>query len=125
MRASKDVACDDGLFREIVPKLEWKIFVGSAKATDEVVFESLYSSLCGVDSMVVGFHELHFSVLLLHEILDGLGCLVVGDIECWLVAPGGEGLEHLLESFHNVTVRSGVDREGKDIVGVVRVRDKK
>lgn len=88
----------------MVPKLEWEIFVGSAEAADEVVFESLYSSLRGVDSMVVGFHKLDCSVLLLHEILDGLSCLVVSDVECWFVSVGGEGLEHLLESFHNVTV---------------------
>jgi hypothetical protein len=88
----------------MVPKLEWEIFVGSAEAADEVVFESLYSLLRGVDAMVVGFHKLNCSILLLHEILDGLGCLVVGDIECWFVSVGGEGLEHLLECFHNVTV---------------------
>ncbi len=88
----------------MVPKLEWEIFVGNAEADDKVVFQSLYSSLCGVDAMVVGFHKLYCSVLLLHEILNGLGCLVVGDVECWFVSVGGEGLEHLLESFHNVTV---------------------
>ena len=88
----------------MVPKLEWEIFVGSAEAADKVVFESLYSTLRGVDAMVVGFHKLHSSVLLLHELFDGLGCLVVGDVECWFVSMVGEGLEHLLESFHNVTV---------------------
>jgi len=88
----------------MVPKLEREVFIGCTQTTDEMVFERLYSSFGGVDSMVVGFHKLDCSVLLLHEILDGLGCLVVGDVECWFVSMGDEGLEHLLESFHNVTV---------------------
>ena len=76
----------------------------SALSVVGTFFESLNSSLRGVDSMVVGFHKLDCSVLLLHEILDGRGCLVVSDVECWFVSVGGEGLEHLLECFHNVTV---------------------
>ena len=88
----------------MVPKLEREVFIGCAESTDEMVFESLYSSFSGVDSMVVGFNELYFSTLLLHEFLDWCGCMIVGDIECGFVPLVGKGIEHLFECLHNVTV---------------------
>jgi len=88
----------------MVPKLEREVFIGCTQTTDEMVFERLYSSFGSVDSMVVGFNELDVSILFLHEILDGGGCLIVGDIECGFVPLVGKGIEHLSECLHNVTV---------------------
>jgi len=88
----------------MVPKLEREVFIGCTQTTDEMVFERLYSSFGGVDSMVVWFNELDVSILFLHEFLDGGGCLIVGDIECGFVPLVGKGIEHLFECLHNVTV---------------------
>ena len=100
----------------MVPKLE-----------REMVLESLYGPFGGVDSMVVGLNKLDFSILLLHEIFDRFGCLVVGDVECGFVPLGGEGFEYLFECLHDVIVRSGSDsdRDDKDVVRIVRVSNKK
>lgn len=88
----------------MVPKLEREVFIGCTQTTDEMVFERLYSSFGGVDSMVVGFNELDVSFLFLHEFLDGGGCLIVGDVECGFVPLVGKGIEHSFECLHNVTV---------------------
>jgi hypothetical protein len=88
----------------MIPKLEREVFIGCTKSTDEMVFESLYCPFCGVDSMVVGLNELYCSILLLHEVFDWFGCLIVGDVECGFVPLGGEGFEHVFECLHDVTV---------------------
>ena len=102
--ASEDVTCDVGLFREVVPKLEWEVFIGSAEPTDEMVFKCLDSPFSGVDAMVVRLNKLNCSVLFLHEGFYWFGGLVVRDVECGFVPLVREGLEHVLESGNDVTV---------------------
>ena len=80
-RAPKDVACDDGLLRQMIPKLKWEIGVSGAKAADKMVFECLNGPFGGIDAMVVRLDELGRAILLLHECLDGRGGLIVRDIE--------------------------------------------
>jgi len=123
--ASEDVTCDVGLFREVVPKLEWEGFIGSAEPTDEMVFKCLDSPFSGVDAMVVGLNKLNCSVLFLHEGFYWFGGLVVRDVECGFVPLVREGFEHVLESSNDVTVRRRVDGHSKDIVRIIRICNKK
>ena len=80
-RAPKDVACDDGLLRQMIPQLKWEIWISGAKAANKMVFERLNRSFGGVDAMVVRFDELDRAFVLLHECFDGCSGLIVGDIE--------------------------------------------
>ena len=66
--------------------MQWKIDVGGAKATDEMIFEGLNSSFGRIDSVVVWFHKLHSDVVAAVELFYFSGGLVVCDIECGCVA---------------------------------------
>ena len=56
---------DAGLDGKLTPQLEWEICVGSAQATDEVVFERLDCAFRRIHSVVVGFQKLPFALVLL------------------------------------------------------------
>ncbi len=59
----------------------WPFSCGGAESTDEVVFESLDGSFCGVDAMIAGFDELDCTVAGVDEFFDGGRGLIVCDIE--------------------------------------------
>ena len=42
----------------MIPQLKWKISIGGAQTTDEVIFEGLDGTLGGIDLVIVGFNEL-------------------------------------------------------------------
>lgn len=105
-RAPKDVACDDGLMRQMIPQLKWEIWISGAKAADKMVFERLYRSFGGVDAMVVWLDELGHAILLLHECLDGRGGLIVCDVENGFVALVRQHMMDLLECVKDITVGS-------------------
>ena len=46
-----------------------------------MIFERLYGMFSGVDTMIIRVDKLDSSLVLVHELLDGCNCLVVGDVE--------------------------------------------
>lgn len=61
----------------------------------------------------------------MHELLDGCNCLIIGDVECWLESFVGKEFEDGFDCGHDVTVCGRVDRNGKDVVQIVCIHDKK
>ena len=100
--AAEEVACYLGLLCEMVPQLEWEIYVGGAESTDEVVFESLDGSFRGVDAMIVGFDELDCTVAGGDEFFDGGRGLIVCDIEGGSKSFIREDVEDRAESCNDV-----------------------
>ena len=90
-----------------------------------MVFKRLYCPLGGVDAVVVWFNELDRAIALCHVCLDGCGCLIVRDVEHGFVPLVSQHLMNLLECVQDVTVGSGDEWEGKDIISVIVVSHKK
>ena len=85
-QCSDEVEGDAGLDGKLIPQLEWEICVGSAQATNEVVFERLDCAFCRIYSVVVGLHKLSFAFVLLEVSFERLDCLIVCDIELGLMS---------------------------------------
>ena len=47
----------------MIPQLKWKISIGGAQTTDEVIFEGLDGTLVGIDLVIVGFNKLDGTVM--------------------------------------------------------------
>ena len=103
-RPAEDIAGDDGLGSEMVPKLQWKMGVSSAETTDEVILECLDGSFGCVDTMIVRFDELDRSVVSSHVVCDGCCGLVICDVERRLVTLCRETAVHLFECMQDVGV---------------------
>ncbi len=71
-----------------------------------MIFEDFNGLFCGIDSIVVGLHNLVDTVLGLQECFDLLAGLIIGDIEVECVTMGGVCGEHLCECLHDVFVCS-------------------
>ena len=65
------------LREEFVPQLGWEISVCGAETGDEVVFEGLDGSFCGIDTVLVRGYKLPFDVLLVKVLGDGMGRFIV------------------------------------------------
>ena len=80
--AAEKVACDLHLVCKVVPQLEQEVDICGAEATDEVVFESLDGSFCGVDAGIVGLDKLNGAVMGGGKCFDGSHSLIVGQLLC-------------------------------------------
>jgi hypothetical protein len=94
------------LKEEFVPQLGWEISICGADPGNEVVFEGLDGSFCGIDTVLVRGYKLPFDVLLGKVLCDGTFCGKVGEnvVEC-------------LDDGGGFAVRNGSDNDG--IGGVV------
>lgn len=89
-----------------------------------MIFECLDGSFRCIYTVVVWFHELHGDVLADTILFDCGGCLVIRNVECWCVPMCRQCFDYRAEGCHDVLTGSGVDRDGKNVVGVVIVCDK-
>ena len=74
--------------------------------------------------MVCWFYKLPFAILLLEDGFDGLRALVIGDVKGRFVPFIFQLIEHRFECFDDGLIFQIVDWFGKDVVGIVVVRDK-
>ena len=109
----------------MVPQLEREVGICSAETANEMIFERLYGTFGGVDTMIIWIHELDSSVVFMHEQLDGGHGLIVGDVEDWGVSLFPERLMYLCKCCYNVIICRGVDGNGKDIISIIVVRNEK
>ena len=80
------IGSDEYLLSKLVPELEGQFAVCTTETTDEVVFESLDGSFCGLNPIIIGFHELWFGFLGFWVGLERFSCLTVSDVKARLVA---------------------------------------
>ncbi len=73
--------------------------------------------------MVVWFYYLPGTGVTGEKRFYGGSGLIVGDVEDWFVPSFGEVVEDRAESSDNVVTCSGLNREGVDVVGVIRICD--
>ena len=71
--------------------------------------------------MVVWFHYLPGAGVTGEERFYGCSGLIVGDVEDWFVPSFGEVVEDSAESSDNVVTCPGLNREGVDVVRVIRI----
>ena len=107
----------------MVPQLERKVCVGDAQSTDEVVFEGLDGTFCGVDTMVVGFYKLEAALLLLQVLSDGFAGLIICDAEGRPVSSITECLEDFFVGGNYVVIGSGGNGDGEDVIWIVGICD--
>ena len=75
----------------------WEIPICGAEPGDEVVFEGLDGSFCGIDTVLVAWYELPFDILLAEVLGDGMGSFIVEDIELWFETFCGKVGENLVK----------------------------
>ena len=103
------------LREEFVPQLGREITICGAEPGNEVVFEGLDGSFCGIDTVLVGRYKLPFDVLFAEVLGDGMGSFIVEDIELWLETFCGEVGEDVVKSFDDgggFAVSNGPDNDG-------------
>jgi hypothetical protein len=72
------------LFHKAIPQVEGKVFVNTAQASDEVVFEHPYSAFGGVAAMGAGRDQLEIDLLVDEERLECGGAFVVKAGKFWV-----------------------------------------
>jgi len=73
----KEIQGQLGLREEAIPQVNWKLFVGTAKAGNEMVFESENGTFCSIAMMDMGWDQLEIHMLSNHEILEGTRCFII------------------------------------------------
>ena len=61
--------------------MQWKVFVETAEASNEVIFKGSNGSFGGVASMVTRRDKLKIHLLLLHEVFQGSRAFIVKALE--------------------------------------------
>ena len=89
------------LLCKVVPQLQRPLAVCTTKATDDVVFKSLYCPSRCVYSVILGFDELPFAFFCFQKCLQRLRCLVVRHIQQRPVAVLLNLVEYLLYYYLN------------------------
>ncbi len=82
--------------------MKWKICVGGAQTTDEVVFEGLNGTFGGIDLVIVGFDKLDGTILGCDNSLNGHCGLVIGDVEGWCISFCCEDIKSGYEGIDDV-----------------------
>ena len=98
----------------------WKVTVSGTESRDKMVLEGLDGSFCGIDTVLVGWYELPFDILLAEVLGDGMGSFIVEDIELWFetfCGKVGENVVECLDDCGRFAVGKGPDNDG--IGGVV------
>jgi len=89
--AAKEVQGEDGLWDKAIPQVEGKMFVDTAKAGDEMVFERPDGAFGGIATMDARRGKLKVDVLVAEELFERLGALVVQALEAWVESGVKEG----------------------------------
>ena len=71
------------LWRNFVPKLDWKINIRGAKGAYESIFERLNGTFGGIDAVVTRFDELEAALLWGEVGFYCFCCLIVHDVNVW------------------------------------------
>jgi len=84
-----------------------------------MIFVCLNGSFNRIDSVIRWFDKLPLALLLCEVPFDGVGCLVVRDIEFWFGSLLFETGEHFFEAFNDGRIRLIFDRDDKYIICVI------
>ena len=71
---------------ELAPQLKWAVGAHGGEAGHEVILRCLDGRLGGIDSVVVRLDQLDPHLFFSNLVLDGLGALVVQDMELWFAS---------------------------------------
>ena len=73
----KQIECDEGLWQQLVPKMEWDVWISGAEACNEVIFEGANHTFSGVAAVDAGRNELVVYRFAGHVGLEYAGSFVV------------------------------------------------
>jgi hypothetical protein len=79
--ATHEVESEDGLWEQSVPQMEREVRVGAAQASDEVVLESADGAFGRIGTVKTRRDELEVDVLIVEELPESSGALVVEALE--------------------------------------------
>jgi len=57
--------------------VNWKLVVGAAQASNEMVFEHTNGPFHSIAMMDVGWDQLEIHMFSDHELLEGMGCFII------------------------------------------------
>ena len=97
--------------------------VSRGEATDEVILVRLHHPFRCIDSVIIRLDELPLACFLGEKFLERLCCLIVCDVEQWLVPLGQKRVEDALECLDDCLVCHAGDGFCEDVVGIIIVRD--
>ena len=80
-RAADDVEAEDGLGQQMIPKVQWEVFVNAAEASDEVVFESADCAFSSIVTMHARWNKLKVHVFFVHECFEHGRAFIVEALE--------------------------------------------
>ena len=84
-----------------------------------MVLEGLDGSFGRVHSMIVWFNELPLAIFLFEEFLEGLGRLIVSDVQQRLVSLGYQCFVYVLKRLDDRVVRDIGDWLREDVIRVI------
>jgi hypothetical protein len=61
-RAAGDVEAEDGSWQQMIPKVQWEVFVNAGEGSDEVIFESTDCALSSIPTMHSRWNKLKVCV---------------------------------------------------------------
>ena len=99
------------------------MFVDTAKAGNEMVFERPDGAFGGIAMMDTGRGKLKVDVLVAEELFERLGALVVQALELGTMAGGAEAGVENFESRQDGGAGAGLDGLGENAVAVVVVQE--
>ncbi len=81
MGATKEIQGQFSLREEVIPQVNWKLFVGAAEASNEMVFEHVNGTFRSIATVDMGWDQLGIDMLSNHEILEGTGCFIIQSLQ--------------------------------------------
>jgi len=84
----------------------------------------LYGPFSCIDSVICRFDKLPLAFLFCEVLFDGVGCLVVRNIELRLESLVVERVEHLFEAFNDGRIRLILNWDGEYVICILVICDK-
>jgi len=92
----QDIQDQLGLWEQLVPQVEWEVFVSAAKPSYEMIFKCVDGAFGNIATMDVLQHQLKINIHCCKEVLEGSGCFVVQVLKAWSKSsPTEVCMEHL------------------------------
>ena len=99
--------------------MEREIHICGAKAADDMIFECLDGSFCCIDSVICWLEKLPCTIFFCEIFFERSCCLIVHNIEGWLIYFACKVCEDLVKYFNDCFVFQFFDWNCRNCIGVV------
>jgi hypothetical protein len=86
LRTTEEVQSDLCLGEEMIPKMNWEVFIHAAEAGNKMIFEGTDGPFCSIAAMDAWWYKLIIDIIVVHEFFEKSRAFVVKTLQAGLQA---------------------------------------